>query len=269
MLIDWYTVAAQVINFAILVWLLKRFLYRPILRAIDAREKRIADSLAEAEETREEAEAERRTFEERNAAFEQSRQERLGQVADEARDEHHRLMEAARRSAEQFRERQIEALRREQTRLGDELVSEARERILSIARRALADLAHRDLESAMTAVFLERLESLDGEQRQRLTERLGRADEELRLRTACPLSDPQRRQIESALAETLGIDTSVRFEVAPELVGGIELVSDGEKLGWSIDEYLKALRHHLAERLDGESADLGAGDRPAGEAGSA
>jgi len=38
MLIDWFTVVAQVINFLILVWLMKRFLYKPILNAIAARE---------------------------------------------------------------------------------------------------------------------------------------------------------------------------------------------------------------------------------------
>ena len=42
MLIDWFTVGAQALNFLILVWLMKRFLYKPILHAIDAREKRIA-----------------------------------------------------------------------------------------------------------------------------------------------------------------------------------------------------------------------------------
>ena len=42
MLIDWFTVAAQALNFLILVWLMKRFLYKPILHAIDAREERIA-----------------------------------------------------------------------------------------------------------------------------------------------------------------------------------------------------------------------------------
>ena len=49
MLIDWFTIGAQVLNFLILVWLLKRFLYKPILHAIDAREKRIAKELADAD----------------------------------------------------------------------------------------------------------------------------------------------------------------------------------------------------------------------------
>jgi F-type H+-transporting ATPase subunit b len=48
MLIDWFTVGAQVLNFLILVWLMKRFLYQPILDAIDAREQRIAAELANA-----------------------------------------------------------------------------------------------------------------------------------------------------------------------------------------------------------------------------
>jgi F-type H+-transporting ATPase subunit b len=55
MLIDWFTVGAQVLNFLILVWLMKRFLYKPILNAIDAREKRIAKELADADATRAEA----------------------------------------------------------------------------------------------------------------------------------------------------------------------------------------------------------------------
>ena len=49
MLIDWFTVAAQLVNFLILVWLLKRFLFKPITSAIDAREKRIATELAAAD----------------------------------------------------------------------------------------------------------------------------------------------------------------------------------------------------------------------------
>ena len=56
MLIDWFTVGAQIVNFLILVWLLKRFLYKPILDAIDAREKRIAAELADADTKKAEAE---------------------------------------------------------------------------------------------------------------------------------------------------------------------------------------------------------------------
>ena len=72
--IDWFTVAAQALNFLVLVWLMKRFLYRPILDAIDAREKRIATELAAAATTMDEARAERAEFKKKNEQLDQERE---------------------------------------------------------------------------------------------------------------------------------------------------------------------------------------------------
>ena len=58
MLIDWFTVLAQIINFLVLVYLLKRFLYGRIIRAMDERERKIALRLEEAQGRKEEAEQE-------------------------------------------------------------------------------------------------------------------------------------------------------------------------------------------------------------------
>jgi F-type H+-transporting ATPase subunit b len=67
MLIDWFTVAAQAVNFLILVWLMKRFLYKPILNAIDAREKKIAATVADASKQKADAEGEKNEFKKKNA----------------------------------------------------------------------------------------------------------------------------------------------------------------------------------------------------------
>ncbi|MEO8156065.1 MAG: F0F1 ATP synthase subunit B, partial [Rhizobacter sp.] len=73
MLIDWFTVGAQALNFVVLVWLMKRFLYQPVLDSIAAREKRIADQIAQAAAQEAQAAAERKTFEDKNKAFDQQR----------------------------------------------------------------------------------------------------------------------------------------------------------------------------------------------------
>ena len=73
MLIDWFTVGAQALNFLILVWLMKRFLYKPILDAIDAREQRIAAELADADAKRDAAQRERDKFQHKNEEFDQQR----------------------------------------------------------------------------------------------------------------------------------------------------------------------------------------------------
>ena len=83
--IDWFTFFAQIINFLILVWLLKRFLYQPILHAIDAREKRIAAELADADAKKAEAQKERDEFQHKNEEFDQQRAALLRQATDEAR----------------------------------------------------------------------------------------------------------------------------------------------------------------------------------------
>src|SRR3970040_1859513 len=103
MLIDWFTVSAQVVNFLILVWLMKRFLYQPILHAIDAREKRIARELADADGKRAEAEKERDEFQHKNEEFDQQRAALLSKARDEAQAERQRLLDEARQECDGVR----------------------------------------------------------------------------------------------------------------------------------------------------------------------
>src|ERR1700689_4732222 len=103
MLINWFTVGAQLINFLILVWLLKRFLYKPILNAIDAREKGIATQLAEANAKMAEAQQERATFQQKNEAFDQEQAALRKKVTDEANAERQRLLDEGRKEADALR----------------------------------------------------------------------------------------------------------------------------------------------------------------------
>ena len=113
MLIDGFTVGAQVLNFLILVWLMKRFLYQPILDAIDAREQRIAAELADAAAKQAEAQQERNAFQRKNAEFDQQRALLLNQATDAARAERERLLDEARQVALALRTQQQDALRNE------------------------------------------------------------------------------------------------------------------------------------------------------------
>src|SRR5579872_6951434 len=100
MLIDWFTVGAQALNFIILVWLLKRYLYKPILNAVDAREKLIAAELAGADAKKTEAQKERDQFRRKNDEFDQQRAALLSKAAEEAKAERQRLLDDARKAAD-------------------------------------------------------------------------------------------------------------------------------------------------------------------------
>ena len=123
MLIDWFTVGAQALNFLLLVWLLKRFLYRPILAAIDAREKKVAAQLADAQAKSEAALKEQEDFKNKNADLDQRRSDLLKKAADEAQTERLRLLEEARKAADALTEKRKESLSHEAQALGQALTA--------------------------------------------------------------------------------------------------------------------------------------------------
>ena len=235
MLIDWFTVAAQTVNFLILVWLLKRYLYRPILNAIDEREQRIANELADAAEKSAQALAEREKFIQKNNELDCERGAALARLTADVAAERQRLFESARVEADQLRAKQQDSLQREYQSLSTELAHRTQTEVFSIARQTLADLAGVSLEARMAEVFVERLQQLDEDARRALS------SQEALIRTAFELTPAQRAAIESAVKEVLGADIHVGFEIAPGLISGLELVVQGQKVAWSVNDYLASL----------------------------
>ena len=198
MLIDWFTVSAQVVNFLILVWLLKRFLYRPILDAIDAREQRIATKIADAEAKDREAQKQQQAYRLKNEAFEQQRNTQINQMQAAVNAERERLLDAARKDSEVLRKRLVQAQRDEQLTLNEELRCRTQKEVFAIARKALCDLAGTALEQRMTEIFIARLRELDAGEITRLKSTF---NDSLRIQTAFKLSAQQQTDIEEQLAE--------------------------------------------------------------------
>ncbi len=253
MLIDWFTVGAQVLNFLILVWLMKRFLYKPILHAIDEREKRIATELADADAKKAEAQKERDDFQHKNEEFEQQRGALLNKAADEATAERQRLLDEARKDSEGLRARWQDALRNEQTSLSEEMIRRTKEEVFAIARKALTDLATTSLEERLSEVFTRRLREMDGKVKEGLAKALQTSSDPALVRSTFTLPAEQRGAIQHALNETFSAEIRVRFETAPNLVCGIELTTNGQKVAWSIAEYLASVEKSVSELLDAQS----------------
>lgn len=249
MVIGWFTVVAQAVNFLILAWLLKRFLYKPILHAIDEREKGIAGQRAEAEAKKAEAQRERDEFRRKNEADGRERAALLKKAADEAGAERARLLDEARKDADALRAKREEALRTEQHHLNQEILRWTQEEVFAIARKALADLAATTLEERMGEVFVGRLRGLSGAARDRLAAALRTKPDSALVRSAFELPPAQRAAIESAVRETFDVKAQVQFQTAPGLVAGVELSANGHKVAWSIADYLARLEKSAGELL--------------------
>jgi F-type H+-transporting ATPase subunit b len=249
MLIDWFTVAAQALNFLILVWLMKRFLYKPILHAIDAREERIAKELADADAKKAEAQKERDEFQHKNQEFDQQRASLLTKATDEVQAERQRLLDEARKAAATLSSKRRETLRNEEQSLHQAISRRTQQEVFAIARKALTDLATTSLEERLGEVFTRRLREMDGQAKASLGEALTTASDPALVRSAFDLPAAQRAAIQNALNETFSAEIHVRFETAPDLIGGIELTTNGKKVAWSIADYLASLKKGVDELL--------------------
>jgi len=252
MLIDWFTVGAQALNFLILVWLLKRFLYKPILDAIDTREKGIAAILADANAKKTEAQKEREDFQNKNNALDEQRHALLGKATEDAKNERERLLDDAHKETDKLRAAQATALRNDQSRLGIELTRVARDEVFAIARKTLADLATASLEERVGAVFTRRLGEMDAKTKETLASALKTSSKPALLQSAFDLPAEQRATIQNALNETFSADIRVRFETAAEIVCGIEMTANGQKISWNIADYLASLDQKVGAVLDAQ-----------------
>ncbi len=253
MLINWFTVVAQAINFLILVWLLKHFLYKPILHAIDEREKGIATQLAQAEAKEAEAQKDRDDFQHKNEAFDQERAALLKKATDDANSERQRLLDEARKDADALRAKRQTALQSEQRNLNQEIVRWTQKEVFAIARKTLADLAATSLEERMGDVFVRRIRALTGAAKEQLATAFKTSNHTVSVHSAFDLPPAQRTAIESAVKETFAPEAQVQFETAPELVCGIDLSTNGHKVSWSIADYLATLEKSAGELLPKEA----------------
>ena len=243
MLVDWFTVGAQTLNFLILVWLMKRFLYQPVLDAVDAREKRIAAELADAAQKQAQADTERETFKKKNADFDQQREALVRTAHDEVDAERKRMLSEARAAADALQAKQREALEAERHSLQQDIAQRSRDEVLAIARKVLTDLAGASLEEQMVRVFCQRLQALDAPAKGELAKALKAPTSTVRVHSAFALSPAQQAAIGQALDAAVETQLPLAFETNAVVIGGIELSANGWKLPWNIAEFLAALEH--------------------------
>lgn len=249
MLFDWFTVGAQVLNFVVLIWLMKHFLYQPVLDAIAAREKRIADQIAAADAKEKQAATEQKTFEDKNTVFDQQRAILLDKATADAKAEGLRLADEAQKAALALATQHEHALARQAALLQETIAGRAAHEVFAVARKTLSDLANADLESRMVEVFTQRLRELPGPAKKQLAAALKPGAEPALVRSHFALPAEQQTAIQDAVNGFFSAVVPLRFETAGDAVCGIDLSAGGQKLAWTIDEYLRDLEREVATLL--------------------
>jgi len=243
--VDWFTLIAQIVNFLILVFLLKHFLYGPITNAMKKREEDISSKLKEAREEKESAEKEKARFEQKQTALEEDREKIFSDARTEAENQKKRLMRQTRDEVDEIGRKWRQAIEKEKEGFLKDLRHRATGKIYQAVKKALSELAESDLESRMIRAFTGRLQNLDEEKKQAILDTLEESRRGLLVRTAFPMSEDQKRDVSNAVKDAFSRNVPIEFEVNRDIVCGIEIRADGRKIAWNIADYLQDLEHDL------------------------
>jgi F-type H+-transporting ATPase subunit b len=252
-LINWFTVVAQIVNFLILVFLLKYFLYDRIVKAMDEREQKIQQRLQEAEEKKQEAEQEAEAYGKKNRDFDAKREEMLAQAKDEAGARRKELTEEARQAVTKQRSVWLEAIQRDKKSFVQDLRKMAGNQVYTIARKAFRDLSDEDVEERTINAFLVHLNAMSKKTREAIATSIKESGNEVIVRSAFEIPAKMRERITGSLRRKIADGIEIRYEAAPELIMGMELKIRGHKIAWSLQDYLDTLEEHALQALETEA----------------
>ncbi|HEY9069343.1 MAG TPA: hypothetical protein VIV61_03745 [Candidatus Ozemobacteraceae bacterium] len=253
MQIDWFTFAAQIVNFFVLVVILRHVLYRPILEALDARRRAVETTVREAAAAREAAENDRKALAEEREAYTRQKLELHRRLEEEIEAERSRLTEETRRELEELNRGWKQRIEQEKAEAGRMFAEMAGDELVAVTRRLIRDLSDTELEEAMVRAFIRRWRETPTEERRRRAGLLRNAPDGLLVRTSSDLPESLRNELIRLFTEDAAGATaplSCRFETASELLGGIEVHIADRCIAWSCAEYLAALETRMHELLE-------------------
>lgn len=253
MIIDWYTVIFQIINFLILVFLLRRFLYGPIIKAMDEREQKILQREKDAAAKKQEAEENSRAYIEKKEELEEKKEEIKEEVRAEAGKDKQEMLKEARREVGEARRRWEEDFEREK----ESFINELRRRIglqaCSVARSCLEDLADSRLEELIWEVFLSKIKELSARERSSLQDALAEDNNKVTLKAAFDPPEEKIKELKKVIRDQISAsntepDLSVKKDRG--LICGLELDSGGHRAAWSIDNYLEGVEEEILKDME-------------------
>ncbi len=249
---SWVTFVAQIVNLLVLIWLLKRFLYKPILNAIDRRQAFIMDKVQKAQEAKDLAEKERVALTEKRLLFEQEQTKRLDALAqDIAGLKSRRLVDL---------DEEINLLRqKKKTELTQEIQSAELEirnlfaaQFMQLSHKAMADLSGlAPLEQAV-ALFQKRVGPLKKSEKEKIRNALSRQSV-IFISTSAPLPDRTKAALVAFARRAFELPSTAKIQVRTDaaLILGIELSAGDITLEWHLKSYLDALAAHINHLLTG------------------
>jgi F-type H+-transporting ATPase subunit b len=239
--LSWSTFALEIVNFIILVWILKRFLYKPVLDTIARRRAGIQKTLDDARAMQDGAEALSAKYENRLEAWECEQREARQALTRELDEQRERRLQELETELERVRREAALADAHRQETLTRELERSAIEESARFAARFLERLAGPEVNQRLVDLVIDELSEAPAEALGALSDVGAPSSAPIRVTSAYPLADRQCQRLQHALSAALRRELQLEFEQDEKLVAGLRITVGGWTLGLNIQDELRGL----------------------------
>lgn len=224
MQIDWWTLAFQTVNVLVLIWLLGRFLFRPVAKIIAHRQEQTNKLLADAAAARQQADEARAEAEQARSNITAGREAVIADAHKAAEIERAELLARANEEIAKLRAEAGAAISRDRAAMEKTLIDRTRELSVEIAQRLLGRVPPATAMDVFLAGLGQQVQALSHQARVAFTSTAG-DDSAIEVVTAVPLGNEEAERIRGTLAEAFGRNPVLVFRSDPTVIAGIELHS--------------------------------------------
>ena len=244
MLIDWPTVIFQIINFLILIALLKRFLYGPILRAMEEREKTIAQRLEQAARAENEAKKHASRLAAEQEEFARSRSHMQQEARVEIEKWKNESINRLKNDIDLQKKNWQKSLEEEQEAFLHKLKITISQQVFQVAKKAFTDLANEQLEIQLIDTFLEKinpeLSSIETPKT---------SHDSVLIVSGFPLKQGEKNRLKKGLSPFFPDLDTFHFHDESELGFGLRLHAGNHKWEWNISRYMHDIENEILKTM--------------------
>ncbi|MGF1761580.1 F0F1 ATP synthase subunit delta [Photobacterium sagamiensis] len=237
--LSWSTFLLEIINFLVLVWILKHFLFKPVMAVITERRTGIEDQLAESQRLNDESTVLKKEYKNRLADWEHECQLGRTDLMEELNAERISKLNLLKQALEQEREKARVAESRQLMEATREIEYQALQQSAQFATSLLSKASGPELEARLLDILLDDLSTLSSEYTAALRLQWGELPEAITITSVYPLPENKRQELEKVLATITQLSVPVHYDQEPELLAGLRVTIGAWRLHANVQDDLK------------------------------
>lgn len=244
------TLIFQIINFFVMVFILTRFFFRPVIRTLDERSRKVTSALSEAEQREREAKEIQAQYEQRLADAEEQVATMHRRAQDELEETRRRVLEETRTEIRELRERAGQEM--EEAR--QEAIAQHRRTIGTLAttlsERLISEAGGESFQRASIEKFLEQLSALPPEKYRHVVDDHEAEVIRVQVTSACELDPDCVSRIERQVQQMMAKPADIRYRLDPRLIAGVSMRFGDVVIDGSVAGQLQDLNERYVAELE-------------------